>query len=257
MIPKIIHYCWLSNDPIPAKLQKCMQSWKEKLTGYEFILWNYDRFDVNSSSSIWVKEAFAQKKYVQQADYIRLFAVYHYGGIYLDMDVEVVKPFSENVLQKLIMLAYEDDGIKNIEAGCFGAEKEHPYIKKCLESFENRHFILSEVMDLTYSLPKVMSSQLKDFELLDIHSSDYFTAKSLKTGLITITDNTYCIHHFEASWEKPLKRIYVKIKNKSIKLFGYRLGKLFVLPLYVITILISDGFSGLRRSFNRHFRSQG
>jgi hypothetical protein len=101
-----------------------------------------------------------------------------------------------------------------------------------------------------------MTMQLDLCGSMDIYSSEYFTAKSLKTGLITITDNTYCIHHFEASWEKPLKRIYVKIKNKSIKLFGYRLGKLFVLPLYVITILISDGFSGLKRSFNRHFRNE-
>ena len=31
MIPKIIHYCWLSNDPIPQKLKECMETWKEKL----------------------------------------------------------------------------------------------------------------------------------------------------------------------------------------------------------------------------------
>ena len=89
MIPKIIHYCWLSNDPIPEKLQEYMKSWKEKLPDYEFKLWNFDCFDINSSQ--WVKEAFEAKKYAFAADYIRLYAVYNYGGIYMDMDVEVIK----------------------------------------------------------------------------------------------------------------------------------------------------------------------
>lgn len=92
MIPKIIHYCWLSNDPIPEKLQEYMKSWKEKLPDYEFKLWNFDCFDINSSQ--WVKEAFEAKKYAFAADYIRLYAVYNYGGIYMDMDVEVIKSFN-------------------------------------------------------------------------------------------------------------------------------------------------------------------
>ena len=83
MIPKIIHYCWLSNNPIPSKLQEYMESWKKQLPDYEFILWNFERFDINSS--IWVKQAFEAKKYAFAADYIRLFAVYHYGGIWIWM----------------------------------------------------------------------------------------------------------------------------------------------------------------------------
>ena len=43
MIPNIIHYCWLSNDPVPIELEKCMETWKEKLDGYQFIKWDFDR----------------------------------------------------------------------------------------------------------------------------------------------------------------------------------------------------------------------
>ena len=49
MIPKIIHYCWLSDEPIPADMQKYINGWKDKLPDYEFILWNFKRFDINSS----------------------------------------------------------------------------------------------------------------------------------------------------------------------------------------------------------------
>ena len=106
MIPKIIHYCWLSNDPVPMQLQQYMQTWREKLPGYEFLLWNFDRFDIRRST--WVKEAFEAKKYAFAADYIRLYAVYRYGGIYMDMDVEVVRGFDE-LLDAPLMLGKETD----------------------------------------------------------------------------------------------------------------------------------------------------
>ncbi len=70
-----------------------MKSWKEKLYDYEFILWDLNRFDLNRS--LWVKQAFEAKKYAFAADYIRLYALYNYGGIYMDMDVEVIKSFND------------------------------------------------------------------------------------------------------------------------------------------------------------------
>ena len=85
MIPKIIHWCWLSGDPYPPKIQACLDTWKKVLPDYEIILWDTNRFDVNSTP--WTKQAFEVKKYPFVADYIRLYAIYNYGGIYLDSDV--------------------------------------------------------------------------------------------------------------------------------------------------------------------------
>ena len=93
MIPKIIHYCWLSSAPIPKSLQICMNTWKKVLPDYEYMLWNFDRFPKTKSK--WVSDAFDNKKYAFAADYIRLYALYNYGGIYLDSDVTVYKSFNE------------------------------------------------------------------------------------------------------------------------------------------------------------------
>ena len=84
-IPKIIHYCWLSGDPYPELVQFCMQSWKEKLPDYDFVLWDKSHFDIHSVP--WVEQACSAKKWAFAADYIRLYALYNYGGIYLDSDV--------------------------------------------------------------------------------------------------------------------------------------------------------------------------
>jgi hypothetical protein len=198
MIPKIIHYCWLSNDPIPAKLQECMNSWGKNLYGYEFMLWNFERFDI--SSSIWVKQAFEAKKYAFAADFIRIYAVYHYGGIYLDMDVEVIKSF-DDLLNYEIMMGYESIAGR-IEAASFGAKKNHPFMKKCLNYYDNRKFIKSNGRYDTKILPEIMKRIYDKNLYLNIHlyPAEYFSAKDGETGKIKITENTYTIHHFENSW---------------------------------------------------------
>ena len=221
MIPKIIHYCWLSADPVPENLQKYMQTWKEKLSDYEFILWNFDRFDINSS--LWVKQAFENKKYAFAADYIRLYAVYNYGGIYLDMDIEVLKCF-DDLLNSPLMIAYENGEKTGIEAGCFGAEKGNGFISECLTYYKNRHFIKEDGSFDVLPLPKIMIGYVKEYGDLQIHSSDFFTCKSLADGTITTSENSYAIHNFAGSWleswirevREYAERAYSVSKNKKI-----------------------------------------
>ena len=93
MIPKIIHYSWISGDPYPEKIQRCIDSWKEKLPDYQFINWNRDTFDFNSCR--WLKEAYEDQNYAYCSDYLRIYAVYNYGGIWLDTDVEVLRSFND------------------------------------------------------------------------------------------------------------------------------------------------------------------
>lgn len=91
MIPKRIHLCWLSGDPYPQKIQKCIDSWKIHLPDYEIMLWDLKRFDI--AQVPWVEQAFQGQEVCFCRDYIRLYALYNYGGIYLDSDVEVLKSF--------------------------------------------------------------------------------------------------------------------------------------------------------------------
>ncbi|MDR2659967.1 MAG: glycosyl transferase [Spirochaetaceae bacterium] len=214
MIPKIIHYCWLSGDPVPEDYKRCMETWKLKLPDYEFILWDTGRFDINSV--LWVKQAFEVTMYACASDYIRLYAVYTHGGIYLDMDMEVIKRFDE-LLNSGLMLAYENHISRNVEAGCFGAEKGHPYIKKCMEYFEGRSFfdpsLLQRILAMPKAerhkfinpmiLPEVMRNAAGNFFKKDefhFYPCDYFTAKNIVTGKIQNTENTFTIHHFATQY---------------------------------------------------------
>ena len=91
MIPKIIHFCWLSGEKYPELVQKCISSWKKTMPDFQIICWTTENFDINSNT--FVREAVACKKWAFASDYIRLYALYHYGGIYIDSDVFVFKSF--------------------------------------------------------------------------------------------------------------------------------------------------------------------
>lgn len=223
MIPKVIHYCWLSNDPIPEKMQKCMESWKKFLPEYEFVKWDLDRFDI--SQSVWCQEALLNKKYAFACDYIRLYAVYNFGGIYMDMDIEVIKSF-DPLLDKPYMFAYEDENHMGIEAGIFGATPKNDFVKKCLDYYDGKHF--NEVKDILfkYTLPKVMKSVYEKgkFEY-QIYDQFTFTAKSYHTGELMVKENTYSIHHFEGSWQSEADRLLHEEEKIYKKRFGVTLGR--------------------------------
>lgn len=234
MIPKIIHYCWLSGDPIPDNLQKWMSTWKDKLPDWEFWLWDKSRFDINSVE--WVRQAYEVKKYAFAADYIRQFAVYTYGGFYMDMDIEVVKNL-DNLLHRPYVLGAETE--YGIEAGVFGAEKDSPVIKACLDWYVGKSFIkedgtmnmrgcplvMMEAISNKYEV-RISSKFIDDKQVVSLLPSDFLTAKSSETGLVTKTKNTITIHHFAGSWLNLTT--WDKIKHRFKIVAGAIFGEQFV-----------------------------
>lgn len=223
MIPKVIHYCWLSGEKYPDKIRRCMDSWKRVLPDYEFRLWDRQKFDIESS--IWVKEAVVHRKYAFAADYIRLYALYHFGGIYLDSDVKVLKGFDD--LLELPYFVGKENSKHAIEAAVIGAEKGCKWIAQCLSYYENRHFVNPNRSLFTNVLPEVMANILAArYRFQDIQSVgefiydeqvicrfpvDYFSPKSYVTKKIKITKNTRTIHHFAGTWQPWWKKILLKL----------------------------------------------
>lgn len=202
MIPKIIHYCWLSGDSIPQDMQDWMKSW-QKLKGYEFVLWDLKRFDINKSK--WVKDAFELKKYAFAADYIRAYALYNYGGIYMDMDVEVVKPF-DDLLDQDYLLA--DENPLGLEAGIMGAKKGFPLFKDVLDYYDS-HGLLDEDGNLT-SPPPYMPGVVKVVMEAKYAVSRDYMRKPAKFDNIYIRGRSLrrAIIPIATSWSSPKRTLY-------------------------------------------------
>lgn len=237
MIPKIIHLCWLSGDEYPSKIAYCIDTWKKILPDYQIILWDTNKFDLNSS--IWVKQAFEKKKYAFAADYIRFYALYNYGGIYLDSDVEVLKSFND-LLDLPYFMGAEKAG--TIEAAIMGAEKGLDWTKICLDYYLNRAFIKSDSALDIRKVPEIMVEEINkiksirhlsldetriiremDFqkEVL-VMPDDFFSPKVFDSREILITPNTYAIHHYQNSWFSPKAKMYYRGRTFMIRIFGYK-----------------------------------
>lgn len=241
MIPKIIHFCWLSKDSYPLKIQHCMDSWKRHLPDYEIVLWDTKRFDVNQS--VWVKQAFEKKKYAFAADYIRFYALYHYGGIYLDSDVEVLRNF-DDLLHLPYFLGAEYAG--TIEAAVMGAEKNSDWVKECLDYYEDREFIKPDGAIDIHRLPDIMGQVLKekksivnlskdevntyDREDMNTHiylfPNDYFSSKIFDSRRVILSPETYTIHHYQNSWFSGKAWAYYRTRAYFVRIFGYKLVRI-------------------------------
>lgn len=233
MIPKIIHFCWLSDDLFPKKIQRCINSWKKQLPDYQIIHWNLKNFDIHCNK--WVEQAFENGDYAFVADYVRFYALYTMGGIYLDSDVEVLDSF-DNFLKYKSFFGYEYTGLP--EAAVVGAEKGSSWLKNALDWYEANSFINNNgsknrviaPLILKYAFEKEISYSLIDdeseheYEENLILPYDYVSPKNGFSGMIYDSENTVCIHHFNSAWLKP--GIVRKIK-KIIHLFLIKiLGKI-------------------------------
>lgn len=243
MIPKIIHYCWLSGDPYPEKIRKCMESWEKIIPDYKFILWDWNKCKEEKILIPWVKEAFENKKYAFASDYIRLYAIYKYGGIYLDTDIEVIKPF-DSLLHLPYFIGREAKGDR-VEIAAFGAEKNTEWIKICMEYYVNRNFlkkdgeldmrvmpdIIFERINPNYIIKNI--STINSFEhnnsIFNQFPNDWFCANIYlnpndQKPTYFITNSTYCVHHFANSWLKMNKLEYIRHKYKS---YFYILSRIY------------------------------
>ena len=148
MIPQTIHYCWFSGDEKPELVKRCIDSWHRFLPDYEIKCWDGNSFDFDSVD--YVREAMEVKAYAHASDYVRLYALYTEGGIYLDSDVEVFRSFNE-LLDNRFFTGVEQFPIhysrhkvsricNHIQAAIMGSEKGHPYIKDCLNMYNTLHF---------------------------------------------------------------------------------------------------------------------
>ncbi|MCI5610580.1 MAG: glycosyl transferase [Roseburia sp.] len=237
MIPKIIHYCWFSfsTPPIyPEDVRKCIHSWKEKLPDYEIMLWNADNFDVNICT--YVKEAYQEKKYAFVSDYVRLWALYNYGGIYLDSDIEVLKSFDE-LLNNTAFTGFETES--SVATCIFASEKGNPLFKQFMNDYQGRHFIISEGQyDMTPNPVPItkrllehglkLNGTTQKLDLITVYEETCFCPfnPNRKSG-DCFTEKTYCNHHFNGSWKNAVsvnEKKYLNKKAKYEKILGKHLG---------------------------------
>lgn len=283
MIPKIIHYCWLGGAPLPPLAEQCIASWKKHMPEWEYMRWDEDSLtramqepNLNPSlkgrtpkqahnqsqdTKIWldfmptyVKQAYEARKFAFVSDYVRLWALEQYGGLYMDVDFEVFRPFDDLMERYPAFAGYEGSKRKPVMQGVIASEPHGAWVQDMLSTYEDREFIKADgSLDLTpntaYFTDRLESQGFvadgveKDFYISEESTSAakrsslnvkrfflhvlpvWAFCPVLTTGEDVRTKVTYCEHKRLNSWDtrgtwkaKILAFISPALKTKLIKL---------------------------------------
>ena len=243
MIPKIIHYCWFGGNPLPKLAEKCIASWRKYCPDYEIKLWNEENIDLTSVA--YMKEAYEAKAWGFVPDVARLQIIYENGGIYLDTDVEIIKPL-DTLLDNSAFVGLEDDKYIALGLG-FGAEKGNEVIKMLLDKYKDMHFLLDNGTYNKTAAPKYQtqffyeigfkpSENIVRLNDVTIYPSEYFCPLNPRTSRLRITKNSYTIHQYMASWTDWETKLILKITRTVCTngKLGYLFGRAMIFGVRVI-----------------------
>ena len=232
-IPKTIHYCWFGRNPLPESAKRCIASWRKFLPDYEIKEWNEDNFDVNVVP--YTKEAYQAKKYAFVSDYARFWILYHYGGVYFDTDVEVIRPMDDIIMQGPYM-GIEVKATANsaplVNPGLgIGCHANHPIYKDVLGYYNGMHFIDSKgriipVTVVTHTSKVLIAHGMKNINECQevagifIYPRDFFNPLDDNTGILNITENTRSIHWYSKTWLNRQDQLRNRITRIIHRYFG-------------------------------------
>jgi len=226
MIPKIIHFCWLSGDPYPMLIKHCIRHWQRVMPGYEIRKWDTHTFDL--SQSPWVREAFDCKKYAFAADYIRAYALYSEGGWYFDSDLWLKRDITPLSGDRFVscMECYTNDGAEGgIQAAFLGSEAGHPFLRDVLEYYDRQHFVRGDGMMATSPIaPAIYADMARKYGFMQKNE-----IQRLAEGMVIYdssvcapnrsadSSESYAIHFCEHSWHdtNSFKRVMHKLRGLS------------------------------------------
>ena len=240
MIPKIIHYCWFGKNEKSGLINACIESWKKYLPDYEIVEWNEDNFNVNCCD--YVKEAYESKKWAFVSDYARLWALYNYGGIYLDTDVEVLKPF-DSFLSTKAFTGFEanDSPITAV----MGAQPELSVFYDLMQHYDGLHFVNDDGSFNLFTNTHAISDYLiengckqngkkQTVKEITIFPQICFCPNNISRIWNKPSSKSFAIHHFSQSWTDDkidksdfLSRMKYYVVGKLRNTIGtYRLEKI-------------------------------
>ena len=251
MIQKTIHYCWFGGNELPPLARKCIKSWQKYCPDYEIIRWDESNFDVHCNT--WCSAMYEQGKWAFLSDYARLKVIYDNGGVYLDTDVELVKSL-DAVLQDSAFMGL--DTTKMVANGLgFGAETHHPFIRDNMLVYEAVTDFSSPELN-SWITTRLLTPHGLDCDSLEIqhigdvtiYPPEYFCSKHTHTGLITLTENSISIHHFNCSWDTDERR-----QKQNARWKEYRKQYILQTPKRVLRKILGDSTVEAVKRKLRHF----
>ncbi|MDR1138972.1 MAG: hypothetical protein LBK70_03745 [Clostridiales bacterium] len=215
-IPKKLHYIWLGGGPKSEVIQACMKTWSQVCPDYEIVEWNESNYDLNSNQLI--RDAVRAHNWALAADMMRAEILLRHGGIYLDTDVELIRPF-DDLLEYSFFVGYE--GKYWVNNAVIGSEPGHDILHKVVDIYNVDPTVTkdanlmcvhtySAVLQYNYGVKPRGKSQVLDGGIV-LLSQEYFYSMHWLTRKTKDSDKAYCIHRCSNAWLNDNQRIKMTI----------------------------------------------
>lgn len=222
-IPKIIHYCWFGGNPKPKLAQRCIKSWEKHCPDYEIVEWNEDTFDLSTAPN-YVQQAMAAGRWAFVSDYVRLRALTEQGGVYMDTDVELIKPL-DPYLKNQAFAGFEH--AERIQTGLLACERDFPLFREFMEYYDCASFLKPDGTPDTTTNVQILSNlclekglicndRLQTVAGLTIYPKEVFCPVDFDTRVLKKTRKTVAIHWFSGSWQTEEVRQYLEAEAKRL-----------------------------------------
>lgn len=218
LIPKIIHYCWFGHMEMPALSRKCIESWKKFCPDFEIRLWNEYNYDVTKNP--YMLAAYRDRKWAYVSDYARIDVINEYGGVYLDTDVEILRPL-DILLREKAFAGFESEAYVAFGLG-FGAMADNPILCDLLKLYAVLPWDGGRVACPIYQtnvLEKhglIRQNSFQRMEDMTILPVRYLSPKSVNSGRIHYFPDSFAIHHYAASWVSDNVRRWNQLKKRVV-----------------------------------------
>lgn len=211
-IPKIIHYVWMGNNPLTPLAEECLASWKTTMPDWQIVRWDETNFSM-ADAPLYVRQAYETRKYAFVSDYVRLWALEQYGGVYVDTDVKVLKSY-DPLLNDTAFVGLEESKVHLPGTCVMGCEAHCKWVRDMLSLYDDISFINDDgSLDMTTNVdrmgkylitkgftPSREAQYIQEYGLR-IYTHDYFSPIT-STRVMRKTKNTYSIHYFAESWRE-------------------------------------------------------
>jgi inositol phosphorylceramide mannosyltransferase catalytic subunit len=136
-IPRTIHFIWFQNlysthdggSQIPATISRAPELCRTHNPDYEINIWNATASrDFFATEYSWFLPTYDGYRYpIQRIDALKYFVLYHYGGVYMDLDIACRRPLDPLLSFPAWFPEASPLGVNN---DLFAAAKGHPILKR-------------------------------------------------------------------------------------------------------------------------------
>ena len=171
---------------MPELAERCIASWKKYMPEWEIKRWDETNFDI-AAAPLYVRQAYEARKFAFVSDYVRLWALEQFGGLYMDVDFEVYRPFDELMDKYPAFAGYEGSKRKPVMQGVIASEAHGAWVKDMLATYESREFVKADgSLDLTPNTSYFTDRLEAQGFVADGIEKDFYLLGGTKTQINTV-----------------------------------------------------------------------